>query len=795
MPGNENIETTLQFNADISDFKGAMTEASRSIGLANSKFKAASSEMDDWSKSTDGLKAKIQQLTDVNAAEQRKLAVLEEAYAKVAAEQGENSKGAVELATKINNQKAAIGKTQKELNKYSNKLEDCENGTGEFAERTEEASKSLDGLGTVAGVVGKGLAAVGAVIAGAVTGFFASAEATRDYRREMAQLSTNATSAGQNVGKMKDVLSGVSAVTGDTEAAMEGLNMLMATGLDTQNLEFAAEAFAGAATKFDGLNFESISEGLQETLATGAAVGPFAELIERSGGNLESFNAKLASCSNEAERQEVVMSWLAESGLKDVHDAYVQNNSDLVAAEQAQFRLNDAMAEVGAIAEPIMTSLKNTAAGLLEAITPFVALIGEGLTMALSGAAGASDTLSAGITGLFDTIATKATETLPMLLDLMATAVPSVVSTIAEALPQIVTAVVDVVPQIVTSLLALLPTLLESVVQITSAIITGLGEMLPQIVAAIIEVVPQLITALLENAPLLLESAITFLMAIVEAVPELLTQLLTVLPDIVNTISAFLTDNIDLILDAAITLLMAIIEAIPDIIDALVEALPEIVTTILTAVVDAVPDLLAAAVELFWTLIDAAGDLLLELPGKMLEIGGAIIDGIGNALPDIGKAAKEIFDTIWNAIKELPGEVLGLGGDIVRGLWNGIDDMTDWIGGKIKGFCSNALGAIKNFFGIASPSRLMRDEVGKMLGAGMAEGITGSLGTVQSAMRDLGKATLGGMSAGVGQMATGGAVGGKQIIFNQTNNSPRALSRREIYRQTHNALAFAGGVL
>ena len=72
----EDIQTTVQFQADISDFKGAMQEANRSIKLANSEFKAASSGMDDWSDSTDGLTAKLKQLSSLHDAQRRKLDVL-----------------------------------------------------------------------------------------------------------------------------------------------------------------------------------------------------------------------------------------------------------------------------------------------------------------------------------------------------------------------------------------------------------------------------------------------------------------------------------------------------------------------------------------------------------------------------------------------------------------------------------------------------------------------------------------------------------------------------------------------
>ena len=164
--------------------------------------------------------------------------------------------------------------------------------------------------------------------------------------------------------------------------------------------------------------------------------------------------------------------------------------------------------------------------------------------------------------------------------------------------------------------------------------------------------------------------------------------------------------------------------------------------------------------------------------------------GITNAFSNVGS----FFSGVWSKIKSafsIDG-MLSIGKSIVEGLWSGISNSFQWIKDKISGWVGNVMDFIKGLFGIHSPSAVMRDEVGKMLGLGMAEGIEDSRNAVNGAVRKLGDAALGGLSP-VGGGAPGTAAGGRTIIFNQTNNSPRALSRREIYRQTHNALAFAGG--
>ena len=95
-------ETTTKFKVDISELKAGIQEANRQIALANSEFKKASAGMESWAKDADGLSAKLTQLKTVTAQYETILEELKSQYAKVVAEQGENSKGATDLKIKIN---------------------------------------------------------------------------------------------------------------------------------------------------------------------------------------------------------------------------------------------------------------------------------------------------------------------------------------------------------------------------------------------------------------------------------------------------------------------------------------------------------------------------------------------------------------------------------------------------------------------------------------------------------------------------------------------------------------------
>lgn len=452
----------------------------------------------------------------------------------------------------------------------------------------------------------------------------------------------------------------------------------------------------------------------------------------------------------------------------------------------------------------IMQGLAQSTPTLMATVSDMILQLIQAITAFLPQFAEAAVTIAGSIVTQLTAFVPQLLQAATTLLMAIVDAVPMIVNTLVPMLPQLITA-------IVTALLGAVPQLLQAATTLLMAIVNAL----PTIITALTAALPQILTAitgcLQTSVPVLLQAAITLLMAIVDALPTIIDALVAAIPVIITTLVDFFTNNIDTILGAAIQLLMALVDAIPEILVALGNALPQIISAILNAVVDAVPKLLKKSKELFGKIIEALGELLGKLPGKMLEVRDSIVNGIRNSLGSIGSAAADIVSAIWDHIKELPGKVLDVGRDLVEGLWNGISDMVGWIGDKISGFGDSVLGGLKDFFGIASPSKVMRDEVGKFLPAGIAIGIEDStLSAVKSVrsmadkLRNTAVESLNGMTSGTAyrmqQNPMTAAVRKNAAVVNnyyktdnsrtvnQTNNSPKALSRLEIYRQTNNAL-------
>lgn len=99
---------------------------------------------------------------------------------------------------------------------------------------------------------------------------------------------------------------------------------------------------------------------------------------------------------------------------------------------------------------------------------------------------------------------------------------------------------------------------------------------------------------------------------------------------------------------------------------------------------------------------------------------------------------KEWVDGLLAKIKAWFAGMKDIGKNILDGLWSGISNGTKWLLDKVKEWCGSIMKGIKAFFGIKSPSRVMRDEIGKMIDAGLAEGLEGNIDMVKSAMDNVG---------------------------------------------------------
>lgn len=241
--------------------------------------------------------------------------------------------------------------------------------TKKAQDSSKETEAAFGKIGGVAKKVATGIGAAGMAIGGA---FIGAVEGTREYRVEMAKLDTAFVTNGHSSKAAKQTYSELNAVLGDSGQAVEASNHLALLTENEKDLGTWTDICTGVYATFgDSLPIEGLTEAANETAKVGEVTGPLADALNWAGISEDSFNDKLAKCSNEQERQKLIMETL-NGVYKDASDQYKKTNKDVLEAEKANERLKDALAKVGAVCEPVMTAIKNAIASMAEKAVPVI---------------------------------------------------------------------------------------------------------------------------------------------------------------------------------------------------------------------------------------------------------------------------------------------------------------------------------------------------------------------------------------------------------------------------------------
>lgn len=280
------------------------------------------------------------------------------------------------------------------------------------------------------------------------------------------------------------------------------------------------------------------------------------------------------------------------------------------------------------------------------------------------------------------------------------------------------TAAVDALPGLIEEIL---PQISESALQILDAFINAIISNPDAITNAAVNTVQIFIEGIQTSAPRLLESGI-FLISnlargIAEGIPTLLPQMLNLPFELVDS----LLDNIDPLIEAGIELMLALA-------DGLIAAIPQL----LAKVPEIIAKLVAALIRNYPKMFSAGKQLIGKFFKGMWTIFASTYSLIGQYL----------YNYVISPLLTKAKEAVNVGKNLVQGLWNGIQNAKDWLLGKIKSWCGSILNGIKAFFGIHSPSTVMRDKVGLMISKGLAEGIEDGRSEVQKVMDDMNEELL-----------------------------------------------------
>lgn len=241
-------------------------------------------------------------------------------------------------------------------------MSDAEKAVKEFADEADGAKgkiskffqdgiKDMDafkgGIQKAGEISGNFLKATAGAVAGVAGALVALGPATEEYRVGMAKLETAFTTAGASADTAKTTYDDLYRVLGESDQAVEAANHLAELTQEEQALNEWTTICQGIYATFgDSLPIEGLTEAANETAKVGDLTGSLADALNWAGVNEEEFQAKLDACNTEAEREALIRETL--TGLyKDAADSYEKNAAGILAQNEAQAKMTEAMAKLG----------------------------------------------------------------------------------------------------------------------------------------------------------------------------------------------------------------------------------------------------------------------------------------------------------------------------------------------------------------------------------------------------------------------------------------------------------------
>lgn len=391
---------------------GDTSELSKSLDSIDKKSRSLSGELGQINKllkldpkNTELLAQKQKVLADAIKNTESKLDTLREAEKQVQAqfERGEVSeeqyralqREIIETENKLNGYRKAVDDTKDAVKAAAKGSKSLAESLDKTEKEAEEAEQELDNVAAGAVDLAKnGLATAVAAATALVGSLVAMAEASREYRTEMAKLDTAFTEAGHSSLTATKTYKELQSVVGETEQAVEAANHLAKLASTEEDLSKWTEILTGVYGTFGAsLSIESLAEAANETAKVGTVTGSVADALnwaaqegETFGVTLKAnteaneewnkavteaasaedyFNLALQECSSEQERQQLITETLTKL-YGSAAAKYKATNKEVIRANQATEEWNAAMAELGGEMEPVITDVKEMGLALVD---------------------------------------------------------------------------------------------------------------------------------------------------------------------------------------------------------------------------------------------------------------------------------------------------------------------------------------------------------------------------------------------------------------------------------------------
>lgn len=745
---------TIEIGGNTSKLQDALKGVNKTIYSCNSELKQLNQALKLDPKNTELLAQKQDVLKKNIEATTSKLNDLKTAqkqmgdYNSLTEEQKENYRA---LSVEITKTEANLKGLNSELKETKSiKLDGLKEGFEKFANAAKKAAE----------VAAASIAAIGAAAVATGKKIWNLAKETAEYGDTIEK---NSQKVGLSMKSYQQWDYAMNLAGTSMQDCTNGLKTLTNTFDDANNgSKSAAEKFKRLGISLDELKGKSREEVFSETVKA------------------------LQNITDETEKAALANDMFGKSG-QNLLPLFNQTNEEteklLQEAEKYGMVMSDNAVKASADFEDSLTKLKGTLNGVKNSLMgdflPSLTLVMNGLSDVFAGVEGGSDKLKQGIDGILgnvDQMIPKVIEFITTIADIVLQNAPMIIESLAkgllDAIPKLLPTISKIIIAIVKKLVDMLPELIKVGIQVIVELAKGIAKALPELIPAIVDAVLLMVETLIDNLDLLVDAAIELILALAEGIIKALPKLIEKAPVIIQKLVDAIIRNLSKLIEAAIELVIMLAKGILENLGPLLEAAVKIVISLAEGIVKSL--------------------------GKIIEVGKdiitSLIDGLKNNISKLWDWVKEIPSKIKDKILEGIGNLLDVGKELVQGLIDGMKQGWEDLKGGVAEVGGKLVDFTKNLFGIHSPSRVMKEQIGVNLGLGIIEGIEETEKEVNAAMSQLAS----GINASVNPTINPTANSNPLIIqienFNNTRDTDIEQLAQELEFYRRNSALAKGGI-
>lgn len=682
---------------------------------------------------------KIAELTRERDAESNKLVTIEKNLGKASQEYKNQAKVVADLQEQVDSENKELDRNQKSLSSVKTSMNNTETAINKTTKEMDSLGKETKDAGEEAEKASKGgFTVMKGVLANlASQGITAALNGMKNLAGAIVNLGKNAV---ENFANYEQLIGGVETLFGQSSKVVEDYanNAYKTAGLNANQYMETITSFSASLLQSLGGDTEKVAQ------VSDMAVKDMADNSNKLGTSMESIqnayqgfaknnytmldNLKLGYGGTKTEMERLLADAEKISGIRyDISN--LSDVFDAIHVIQGELKITGTTAaEAEKTIEGSMKATKSAWQNLLTGLakggdlTPLINNLVDGVLNLSKNLIPVVKNVMTGIgslaSGLLSTILPQIVKEIPPLikdtLPLVINAVTSALDSILSVLPTVIDSINSFLPKIISAVVSLLPKLIKVGIQAITSLIQGISQMAPQLIKTLPELLEKSLNAFLQNLPSVIKAGLDLILSLVKGIVDAIPQLIKTVPTIIKTIIDTLMSRLSDLVKAGIEILVALINGMVAAMPELIRMLPTIVVTMAETLVRNLPLLIRTGSELI----------------------GALIQGLFSMMGNVGNTAYQIGQVILQTLWNLPGQIWNIGVNIVQGLWEGIAGSFNWIKNKIGEWVGNVFDFIKRLFGIASPSKLFRDEIGKNLALGIGEGFSDEMKTVTSEMKD-----------------------------------------------------------